>query len=115
MQRCLMPPLDAIYAVQLSKDFNRLDQTKEINLKAIQFGLSVLHARIGLFKSVLHLAYKLPNQKYRVRKSDAERQLMKDRKLEIQEKFYNETGLLVDMPKADFGSTNDRNTCGEFF
>lgn len=30
-------------------------------------------------------------------------------------RFRNETGLLVDMPKANFGNTNDGNTSRRFF
>lgn len=36
-------------------------------------------------------------------------------KLAIQEKFRNETGLLVDIPKANLGNSNDGNTSKRFF
>lgn len=98
-----------------SKDFNSLDETKDCDFEAIQFGLSILHARIRLFESVLHLAYKLPVKKYRERKTEDEKYLEKERKQEIQAKFRNETGLLIDMPKANFGNTNDGNTSRRFF
>lgn len=98
-----------------SKDFNKLDFTRDINFEAIEFGLSVLHARIRLFESILHLAYKLPVKKYRERKTEAEKELEKARKKEIQDKFRAETGLIIDMPKANFGNTNDGNTSRRFF
>ena len=47
-----------------SKDFNNLNLKNEINPNALEFGISILHARIRLFESILHLAYKLPVQKY---------------------------------------------------
>lgn len=100
-----------------SKDFNDIDKfnTIDTDIEAIQFGLSVLHARIRLFESIIHLAYKLPVKKYRERKTDTEKQLEKERKQEIQTRFRNETGLLIDMPKANFGNTNDGNTSRRFF
>lgn len=98
-----------------SKDFNNISTKKDVNLEAVQFGLSVLHARIRLFESILHLAYKLPVKKYRERKTEEEKNIEKLRKQEIQERFRKETGLLVDMPKANFGNTNDGNTSRRFF
>lgn len=98
-----------------SKDFNNVHTKKDVDLEAVQFGLSVLHARIRIFESILHLAYKLPVKKYRERKTEEEKTLEKQRKREIQERFRIETGLLVDMPKANFGNTNDGNTSRRFF
>ncbi|KAK5645599.1 hypothetical protein RI129_006899 [Pyrocoelia pectoralis] len=98
-----------------SKDFNKLDYRNEINSEATAFGLSVLHARIRLLESILHLAYKLPVKKYRERKTEEEKQLEKERKEDIQTKFRKQLGLLVDMPKTNFGNTNDGNTSRRFF
>lgn len=98
-----------------SKDFNQLENKKYISFEAIEFGLSILHARIRLFESILHLAYKLPVKKYRERKTQEEKQMEKERKMEIQARFRKETGLLVDMPKGNFGNTNDGNTSRRFF
>ncbi|CAH1099350.1 unnamed protein product [Psylliodes chrysocephalus] len=101
-----------------SKDFNQLDFENQINHEATEFGLSVarIHVeRIHLFKSILHLAYKLPVKKYRERKTETEKYIVKERKLEIQKRFCNETGLLVDISKANFGYTNDGNTSRRFF
>lgn len=98
-----------------SKDFNKIDNQKEISPEAIEFGLSILHARIRLFESILHLAYKLPVKKYRERKTENEKKMEHEKKLEIQKRFREETGLLVDLPKANFGNTNDGNTSRRFF
>lgn len=98
-----------------SKDFNKLDYTREVNFAAFEFGISVLHARIRIFECILHLAYKLQVQKYRERKSKEEKDLEEQTKKEIQRRFRNETGLIIDMPKSNFGNTNDGNTSRRFF
>lgn len=98
-----------------SKDFNKLDSTREVNFAALEFGISVLHARIRIFESILHLAYKLKVKKYRERKSTEEKNLEDQTKREIQRRFRSETGLIIDMPKSNFGNTNDGNTSRRFF
>lgn len=98
-----------------SKDFNNLKDKRKISKDATEFGLSILHARIRFFESILHLSYKLPVKKYRERKTDEEKQMELTKKKEIQTRFRNEIGLLVDMPKANFGNTNDGNTSRRFF
>lgn len=98
-----------------SKNFNDLDMKNVVCPQALEFGLSILHARIRIFETILHLAYKLPVKKYRARKTQEEKQLEEKRKQEIQDQFRIQTGLLVDMPKAQFGNTNDGNTSRRFF
>lgn len=98
-----------------SKNFNNLDMKTVLCPQALDFGLSVLHARIRIFESILHLAYKLPVKKYRERKTHEEKQLEEKKKKEIQKQFRIRTGLLVDMPKAQVGNTNDGNTSRRFF
>ncbi|CAH0551072.1 unnamed protein product [Brassicogethes aeneus] len=97
-----------------SKDFNKLIKSKEVNVEALKFGLSILHARIRFFESLLHLAYKLPLKKWQAR-SDEEKKVVKEKKEEIQRAFKKELGLLVDVPKAGVGNTNDGNTSRKFF
>lgn len=48
-------------------------------------------------------------------KKDGKDILMKQRKLKIQNEFRSRLGLLVDMPKQGFGSSNDGNTARRFF
>lgn len=98
-----------------SKDFNKIDKKETSSLSGFNFGLSVLHARIRMFESILHLAYKLPVKKYRERRTGEEKELEAQTKKHIQDRFRIETGLLVDMPKANFGNTNDGNTSRRFF
>ncbi|KAL4721448.1 hypothetical protein ACJJTC_007165 [Scirpophaga incertulas] len=99
---------------QTSKDFNKLIDTDEINVDALKFGLSVLHARIRFFEFLLHLAYKLPLKKWQARTAE-DKIIIKERKTSIQNAFKEEMGLLVDIPKQGFGNTNDGNTSRRFF
>lgn len=50
-----------------SKDFNLLSNQKEIKPSSLQFGLSILHERIRLFESLLHLVYKLSVNKWQIK------------------------------------------------
>ncbi|CAH2101195.1 unnamed protein product [Euphydryas editha] len=97
-----------------SKDFNNLKALKEVNYENLKFGLSVLHARIRFFKTLLHLSYKITVQKWQIR-SQAEKDTVKERKKEIQNQFKTRLGLIVDVPKAGYGSSNDGNTSRRFF
>jgi hypothetical protein len=99
-----------------SKDYNNLSIKKEVTPEALLFGLSILHSRIRLFESILHVAYKLPVQKWQLRSED-EKAIVKQRKLEIQEEFRTKMGLLVyvDVPKPGCGNTNGGNTSRRFF
>lgn len=97
-----------------SKDFNNIDQLKEVREDTLRFGLSILHARIRFFESVLHLAYKLPIRKWRIH-SEEEKELVKAEKKRIQEDFRLKMGLIVDVPKPGYGNTNDGNTSRRFF
>ncbi|CAH1106395.1 unnamed protein product [Psylliodes chrysocephalus] len=91
-----------------SKDFNCLSRRKEVNPETLRFGLSILHPRIRLFESLLHISYKLSIKKWQLRLPE-EREITKKRKEQIQKAFRNEMGLSVDIPKAGFGNTNDGN------
>jgi len=99
---------------QTSKDFNKFIKIEQINTEALSFGLSVLHARIRFFESILHLAYKIPLQKWQAQSTE-EKKVVKETKEKIQRSFKEELGLLVDIPKAGFGNTNDGNTSRRFF
>ena len=43
-----------------SKSFNDFENTNEEDPQSLRFGLSILHSRIRLFETILHLSYKLP-------------------------------------------------------
>ncbi|XP_076545847.1 uncharacterized protein LOC143305586 [Osmia lignaria lignaria] len=101
-----------------STEFNDLTklQVKDINPDSLEFGLSILHARIRLFESLLHLSYKVTVKKWIIRKTDVQqKKIIEDRKLNIQKEFKSKLGLLVDIPKPGFGNTNNGNTSRKFF
>lgn len=97
-----------------SKDFNSLDKTGVVNVENLKFGLSTLHARIRFFEAILHLSYKIPVKKWQI-KSQEDKEEVKKRKKIIQEEFRKKMGLIVDVPKANYGNTNDGNTSRRFF
>lgn len=97
-----------------SKDFNDLSKEKTVNPNTLQFALSILHARIRLFETLLHLSYKMDVKKWQIR-SREDKNSVQERKAIIQEDFRNKMGLKVDIPKAYFGNTNDGNTSRRFF
>lgn len=99
---------------QTSKDFNNFKITKTENPEALRFGISILHARIRLFETLLHIAYKLPIKKWQARSLN-EKNIVKETKQKIQKYFKEKTGLKIDVPKAGFGNSNSGNTSRRFF
>lgn len=98
---------------QTSKSFNNLNKGVE-NTEALRFGISILHARIRLFETVLHLAYKLPLKKWQAR-TTKEKNTVKENQRRIQKDYKDMTGLIIDKPKAGFGNSNSGNTSRRFF
>lgn len=96
-----------------SKQFNDLSRHNEVNIKNLSFGLSVLNARIRFLESLLHLSHRIPIQKWHIRSQDDKR-IVKERKELIQQKFRSELGLIVDVPKTQYGNSNDGNTSRRF-
>lgn len=98
-----------------SKDFNNLENIgrRSINNDYVSFGISVLHAWIRLFESLLHLSYKLPTLSWRL--SSENKNLVERTKKDIQEQFKIQLGLIVDKPKPGFGNSNDGNVARKFF
>lgn len=98
-----------------SSEFNDLTKKRACKKENLSFGLSLLHARIRFFENILHLAYKLPVKKWNVRLTAEEKEVVKSKKKEIQDNFKQQLGILVDIPKTNFGNTNDGNTSRRFF
>lgn len=99
-----------------STKFNDIDEMlkRPVNVDHYKLGLSTLHAWIRCFECCIHIAYQSCTQKWQARKTE-DKEVKQKRKLVIQEGFKKELGLLVDMPKQGFGSTNDGNTARRFF
>lgn len=94
--------------------------------RTYELGLSPLHARIRFMEHCLNIAYNIDFEKYKQNNSDfncmsfKEKQIIKQKfnttaKQKIQENFRKYTGLIIDMPKQCFGSSNDGNTARRFF
>ncbi|XP_025411419.1 uncharacterized protein LOC112684234 [Sipha flava] len=98
------------------KDMNNLNTIKQrpIDPSTLSFGLSSLHAWIRFFECLIHVAYRLGFKKWQARGDDQE--MLKKKKNEIQTKFRQELGLLIDQPRpGGSGTTNDGNTARRFF
>lgn len=97
------------------KIMNNLNAIKNQPIKAnmYEYGLSTLHAWIRCFECILHIAYRLPIKKWQVRGAD--KSVLQETKLKIQQKLRTEMGLLVDIPKPGSGNTNNGNTARKFF
>lgn len=94
-------------------DMNALSQ-REIDENMLAVGLSPLHAYIRFMECLLHISYRLEIEKWYV-SGDENKESVARRKKKIQDRFRNEMGLLVDMPKQKTGNTNDGNTARRFF
>lgn len=97
-----------------SKEFNDISVSRPVKKETLRFGLSILHARIRLFETLLHIAYKIPVKDLPA-KSDSDKLLIQENKERIQDEFKRKLGLRVDFPKSGFGNSNDGNTSRRFF
>lgn len=99
-----------------STTFNDLDTSFPENPETFKFGLSILHARIRFFEFLLHLSYKIKANVKKGRVSEkSDKDSIANAKKSIQTGFEKKLNLLVDIPKAGFGNTNDGNTSRRFF
>ena len=81
---------------------------------ALQFGVSPLHAWIRFLEFVLNISYKLEFKKWHIKGDDKIE--MSKRKKYVQEKFWNEMGLRISMPKQNgSGNSNDGNKARRAF
>lgn len=84
------------------------------NESLYEYGMSSLHAWIRCFECIIHIAYKLDIKKWQTR-GESDKDLKEARKKTIIDRLRNEMGLLVDIPKPGYGTTNDGNTARRFF
>ncbi|CAB3239315.1 unnamed protein product [Arctia plantaginis] len=90
------------------------DTTDAANEDMYSFGISPLHSWIRAYECLLHIAYKSDIKTWQARTKE-DKESVASRKKHIQERFFAEMGLLVDMPKQSAGNTNDGNTARRFF
>lgn len=96
-------------------EMNKIDKVmqRKIDVKALELGLSTLHAYLRFMHWLLQVSYKLDTKRY-YKTSENKLQIEK-RKADIQNQFKKECGLLVDFVKGNFGTTNDGNSARRFF
>ncbi|XP_063221512.1 uncharacterized protein LOC134535904 [Bacillus rossius redtenbacheri] len=97
-----------------SKDVNKLCKDFTENPNTLTFGLSPLQTRIRFLESILRLSYRIPISIWQAISKEQKR-IVADTKMNIQKMLKDELGLLVDVPKQGFGTTNDGNTSRRFF
>lgn len=96
-----------------SKNVNNLNKRSEMDLESVKFRLSILHAKIRIFKSSLYLSYKLSMKKWQIRTTE-EKKIIKQRKEQIEHSFRDEMGILVDISRVWLGKTNYSYTSRRF-
>lgn len=96
------------------KQMNDESRDYVANEENFSFGLSTLHAWIRCFECLLHISYRLDVKKWQLRDA-SDKANVKQRSSNIQARFKEEMGLIVDKPKPGFGNTNDGNTARRFF
>lgn len=95
-------------------EMNNVNIVKEPNSAFYSYGLSSLHAWIKTLECMLHIAYRLELKKYMIRQP-TDKESVANRKKDIQMRFKNEMGLIIDGVKPGYGTTNDGNTARRFF
>lgn len=100
---------------------SKINNIKEIlklpvKTELYKYGTVVLHGWIRCMEYCLSIAYRLKCKKCGQRYTDDEKNDMSAIREDIQKQFReSELGLLIDMTKQGFGSTNDGNTARRFF
>ena len=108
--------MTCVYCGVTPKDMNNLNlvKTKDVNIDALKYGLSPLHAYIRFFECVLHIAYRIDIQLWRVTKENKEK--LESKKAKIQNDFRKDLGLIIDVPSpGGSGTSNDGNSARCFF
>ncbi|XP_046384825.1 uncharacterized protein LOC124155152 [Ischnura elegans] len=98
-------------------EMNNLNKIKKMKVdeSKFSFGLSILHCYIRFFECLLHISYRLDIKMWKVKSADGSKIAMERRKKIVQNGFRSRMGLIVDLPKPGFGTTNDGNTARRFF
>ena len=98
------------------KEMDDIDLVKKkpVNEQTLKLGMSNLQCWIKCFEFILHLRYKMENQKFQAR-TEKEKLSVNLRKNLIKSKFREKLSLIVDQPKVGFGNSNDGNTSRRAF
>lgn len=95
-------------------DIKKMKEKCEVE-NAFRFGLSPLYCRVILMECILHIVYRINIKKLKVSSKSGDKDEMEEQKKKIQKDYRERTGLLLDIPKQGFGTTNDGNTARRFF
>ena len=105
--------MTCVYCGVTPKDMNNL-KTKDVNIDALKYGLSPLHAYIRFFECVLHIAYRIDIKLWRVTKENKEK--LESKKAKIQNDFRKDLGLIIGVSSpGGSGTSNDGNSTRCFF
>lgn len=96
-------------------EMNDLPQmfSRPVREDVYQYGLSTLHMWIRSMECLLHISYNLDFKMWCARGEN--KNLKQARKDMTQREFKEQMGLLIDIVKQGFGTTNDGNTARKFF
>jgi len=64
---------------------------------------------------ILHIAYRINIKIWKVSSKSGDKSIIEEQKKKIQKDYREKAGLLLDIPKQGFGTTNDGNTARRFF
>ncbi|XP_060801327.1 uncharacterized protein LOC106142803 [Amyelois transitella] len=87
--------------------------SRPVRDEVYQYGLSTLHMWIRSMECLLHISYNMDFEMWCARGEN--KNLKKARKDFTQQQFKEQMGLLIDIVKQGFGTTNDGNTARKFF
>ncbi|XP_046401687.1 uncharacterized protein LOC124167721 [Ischnura elegans] len=97
-------------------EMNNLENLRTtISTSRFSFGLSPLHCYIRCLECLLRISYRLDIKQWKAKVSDGSKQKMQARRERIQRLFKKKMGLIIDVPKPGYGTTNDGNTARRFF
>ena len=83
---------------------------------ALQFGLSLLHFIIRAFEALLHIGYRQDIKKNWATLAPSEKEIVKQRTLQVKEEFRTKLGLIVDQPCPGWaGNSNSGNVARKAF
>lgn len=98
----------------LPSDMNRLNKIAEkpINEEFLKFGLSTLHCKMRFMECLLNISY---NEAFKKNSCRGFKEQKSQAKKRVQTELKKHLGILVDVVKQGFGTTNTGNTARRFF
>ena len=95
---------------------NKLEEVKllPVKIENYSFGLSTLHTWTRFMECILHISYRSDFCKWAAILPDQKQKMSKAKKI-IQKEFWEEVGLIVDVPQHGSGTSNNGNNARRFF